>query len=325
MILLRALEPSRIESAVQKNIAITGATGLLGAHLANTLIEKGHEVFALIKDENSKSILSKKVTRIYGDIGEKSDIEYFIQKANPNYFIHLAAQTQAYNSLRYPYQTFFNNMVGTLNVMECLREFGLCEAIVIASSDKAYGELVGETYTEEHQLRGVYPYDASKSVTDLIANSYRVSYGMPVAITRACNIYGIGDYNPQRLIPGVVAAFIKQRRFVIRNQGKDLREYIHVSDVVTAYEKIIEHVSKENRIGAFNISSGDRKSTLEVFEMIEKIIGKKIDSEIAQGGSLEIKRQFMDSTLLRSTTGWTPQIHLSDIMQETVDWYLANL
>ena len=189
---------------MQKNIAITGATGLLGAHLANSMVSKGHEVFALIKDENSKSILSKDVTRIYGDISDKSDIEYFIQKANPSYFVHLAAQTQAYDSLRYPYQTFYNNVVGTLNVLECLREFSLCEAIVVASSDKAYGELVGESYTEQHQLRGVYPYDASKSSTDLVSNSYRVTYDMPIAITRACNIYGIGDYNPQRLIPGVV-------------------------------------------------------------------------------------------------------------------------
>ena len=228
---------------MQKNIAITGASGLLGSHLANQFVANGHEVFALIKDENSKSILSKDVTRIYGDISNKSDIEYFIQKANPNYFVHLAAQTQAYDSLRYPYQTFYNNMVGTLNVLECLREFSLCEAIVVASSDKAYGELVGESYKEDHQLRGVYPYDASKSATDLIANSYRVTYKMPVAITRACNIYGVGDYNPQRLIPGVVSAYLKKRTFTIRNQGLDLREYIHVSDVVSAYEHILQYVS----------------------------------------------------------------------------------
>jgi nucleoside-diphosphate-sugar epimerase len=106
---------------MRKNIAITGATGLLGAHLANSLVSQGNRVFALIKDENSKSILSKEVTRVFGDISDKADIEYFIQKANPNYFIHLAAQTQAYDSLRYPYQTFYNNVVGTLNVLDCLR------------------------------------------------------------------------------------------------------------------------------------------------------------------------------------------------------------
>ena len=310
---------------MQKNIAITGASGLLGSHLANQFVANGHEVFALIKDENSKSILSKDVTRIYGDISNKSDIEYFIQKANPNYFVHLAAQTQAYDSLRYPYQTFYNNMVGTLNVLECLREFSLCEAIVVASSDKAYGELVGESYKEDHQLRGVYPYDASKSATDLIANSYRVTYKMPVAITRACNIYGVGDYNPQRLIPGVVSAYLKKRTFTIRNQGLDLREYIHVSDVVSAYEHILRYVSVENEVGAFNISSGDRHKTIEIFNLIQDIVGEKIDSKIVGGESLEIKRQFMDSSLLTQATGWTPKKIMIDCMNETISWYLENL
>ncbi len=310
---------------MQKNIAITGASGLLGSHLANKFVSDGHEVFALIKDENSKSILSKDVTRIYGDISSKSDIEYFIQKANPNYFVHLAAQTQAYDSLKYPYQTFYNNMVGTLNVLECLREFSLCEAIVVASSDKAYGELVGESYKEDHQLRGVYPYDASKSATDLIANSYRVTYKMPVAITRACNIYGIGDYNPQRLIPGVVAAYIKKRTFTIRNQGLDLREYIHVSDVVSAYEHILRYVSADNEVGVFNISSGDRHTTLEIFDLIQNILGNRIDSKIIAGESLEIKRQFMDSSLLTKVTNWTPKRSMAESMKETVSWYLDNL
>ena len=310
---------------LQKNVAITGATGLLGSHLANDLIGKGHKVFALIKDENSKSILSKSVTRIYGDISDKSDIEYFIQKANPNYFIHLAAQTQAYDSLRYPYQTFFNNMVGTLNVMECLREFGLCQSIVVASSDKAYGELVGESYTETHQLNGVYPYDASKSATDLIANSYRATYNMPVAVTRACNIYGIGDYNPQRLIPGVVSSYLQNRPFIIRNQGLDLREYIHVSDVVSAYLHILEYIETVNKVSAFNISSGDRYQTIEIFNLIQEIIQKEIPSEVKMGESFEIKRQFMDSSLLKNSTNWTPTKNIRDDLREIVSWYTENL
>lgn len=310
---------------LQKNIAITGASGLLGSHLANQFVANGSEVFALIKDENSKSILSKDVARIYGDISNKSDIEYFIHKSDPNYFVHLAAQTQAYDSLRYPYQTFYNNMIGTLNVLECLREFSRCDAIIVASSDKAYGELAGDSYKEDHQLRGVYPYDASKSATDLIANSYRVTYKMPVAITRACNIYGIGDYNSQRLIPGAVAAYLKKKTFIIRNQGFDLREYIHVSDVVSAYEHILQYVSTNNEIGAFNISSGDRHKTIEIFNLIQGIIGKDIDSKIVDSASLEIKRQFMDSTLLTKTTGWIPKRSMVESLNETVLWYLQNL
>jgi CDP-glucose 4,6-dehydratase len=289
------------------------------------MISNGHSVFALIKDENSKSELSKNVTRIYGDISNKSDIEYFIQKANPAYFIHLAAQTQAYDSLRYPYQTFFNNIVGTLNVLECLREFALCEAIVVASSDKAYGELIGNSYTEEHPLKGVYPYDASKSATDLISNSFAVTYDMPIVITRACNIYGIGDYNPQRLIPGAIAAFQRKKKFIIRNQGKDLREYIHVSDVVCAYESIIKYKANKGLIKAFNISSGDRQETLQIFNLIQSIVGHTIEHEILDDESLEIRRQFMDSSLLTRETSWKPQKNLSESLPEIIKWYLENL
>lgn len=314
-----------VANSIPKSIAITGATGLLGAHLSNALLSRGHDVYALIKDENHKSILSNKVTRIYGDISNKSDIEYFIQKSNPSYFIHLAAQTQAYDALRYPYQTFFNNIVGTLNVLECLREYSLCEAIVVASSDKAYGELIGDFYTEDHQLRGVYPYDASKSSADLISHSYRMSYNMPIVTTRACNMYGIGDYNSQRLIPGVVTAYLRKQKFIIRNQGEDWREYIHVSDVVSAYNNILEYATNRGPISTFNISSSDRYKTLDVFNLIQGAIGKSIDHEIISYESQEIRRQFMDSSLLTKETQWHPQKTLEGTISETVRWYVDNL
>lgn len=310
---------------MSKKIAITGATGLLGSHLANYFVAQGHEVFALIKDENSKSLLSEKVSRIFGDISDRSDIEYFIQKSTPHYFFHLAAQTQAYDSLRYPYQTFYNNIVGTLNVMECLREFAGAEAIVVASSDKAYGELVGNSYSENHPLFGIYPYDASKSATDLVANSYRVTYEMPVVITRACNIYGIGDSNTQRLIPGIIYSHIQGNPFKIRNGGSDLREYIHVDDVVRAYDSIVQYVRTVNDLPAFNISSGDRKTTLELFNLVREILNNEIAFEISEDSSLEIKRQFMNSDLLTSATGWKATENLVDTLPGIVNWYLENL
>lgn len=312
------------ERLASKSIAITGATGLLGAHLANNYVQSGHQVFALIKDEHSKSILSADVTRVFGDISRKSDIEYFIQKSNPNYFVHLAAQTQAYDSLRYPYQTFYNNIIGTLNVLECLREYRNSESIVVASSDKAYGELQGDFYTEDHPLNGIYPYDASKSATDLIANSYRVTYEMPVVVTRACNIYGAGDYNRQRLIPGIVNAYMRNDEFTIRNSGKDLREYIHVEDVVAAYRSILSITNSTSVGSSFNIASGDRYTTLEVFNLIESIIGKPIKNRVLNDESMEIKRQFMDSTKLTRETGWRPNIKFESILPSTVEWYLSN-
>jgi CDP-glucose 4,6-dehydratase len=310
---------------MEKRFAITGATGLLGSNLVNRLLTMNHEVNVLIKDENSKSILNTNVTKIYGDISDKHDIEFFIQRANPTHFIHLAAQTQAYDSLKYPYPTFYSNVVGTLNILESLREYGNCKAIVVASSDKAYGELIGEKYKENHPLNGIYPYDASKSATDIIANSYRKSYNLPIVVTRACNIYGIGDYNRQRLIPGIVYAHLKNLEFVIRNGGKDFREYVYVEDVVDAYLKLLDYAEKNNSIGAFNISSEDGYTTLDLFNLIQEEIGASIKHKIISEPSLEIVKQLMDSSLLKHETGWTPKYNMKNNIGEITRWYLNNI
>jgi CDP-glucose 4,6-dehydratase len=310
---------------MEKRFAITGATGLLGSNLVNKLISMGHEVNALIKDENSKSILDSSVTKVYGDISDKKDIEYFIQKTDPTHFVHLAAQTQAYDSLKYPYPTFYNNIVGTLNILESLREYAKCKAIIVASSDKAYGELVGEKYLENHPLNGIYPYDASKSSTDLISSSYRKSYNLPIIVTRACNIYGIGDYNRQRLIPGIVYSHIRKNEFVIRNGGKDYREYIHVEDAVDAYIKLLDYAESKNSKGAFNISSGDAYTTLDLFNLIQSEIGISVKHKVIDEPSLEIVRQFMDAHLITSETGWTPKHNMKNSIGEIVNWYASNI
>jgi len=310
---------------MEKCFAVTGATGLLGSNLVNRLLSLGYEVNVLIKDENSKSILHKDVTKIYGDISDKHDIEFFIQKSNPTHFIHLAAQTQAYDSLKYPYATFYNNIVGTLNILDSLREFGNCSAILVASSDKAYGELIGSKYLEEHPLNGIYPYDASKSATDILANSYRNTYKLPVIVTRACNIYGIGDYNRQRLIPGIVNSYLKKTEFVIRNGGRDYREYLHVEDAVESYLSLISYAESSNRFGAFNISSGDAYTTLDLFNLVQKVINAPIPHRIIDTPTLEIMKQFMDATLLKHETDWNPKFKLKDTISEIVHWYIKNI
>lgn len=309
---------------MEKRFAITGATGLLGSNLVNKLISLGYEVNALIKDESSKSILDAGVTKIYGDISDKKDIEYFIQKTDPTHFVHLAAQTQAYDSLKYPYPTFYNNIVGTLNILESLREFAKCKAIIVASSDKAYGELIGEKYLESHPLNGIYPYDSSKSSTDLISTSYRKTYSLPIIVTRACNIYGIGDYNRQRLIPGIVYSHLRRSEFVIRNGGKDYREYIHVDDAVSAYIKLLDYAENNNSIGVFNISSGDAYTTLDLFNLVQSKIGVSIKHTIINEPTLEIVKQFMDASLVKQQTGWTPVHNLENSIGDIVQWYLRN-
>ena len=307
-----------------KSIAITGATGLLGSHLSNYYLSLGWDVFVLLKDEHSRTELSDKVNKVYGSINNKTDIDFFIEKSRPDYFIHLAAQTQAYDSIKYPYNTFYTNLIGTLNVLESLREYKNCKSIIVASSDKAYGELVNDEYFEDHILNGIYPYDASKTITDIMCNSYRNTYNMPVVTTRACNIYGTGDNNIQRLVPGVVKAYKDGAMFTIRNGGRDIREYINVEDVVSAYDKILSYGETVNNIPSFNISSGERYSTLEVFNLIQNSIGENVNHEIIESDGFEIKKQFMNSSLLQEKTGWKPQRNMKDSMKEIVTFYMDN-
>ena len=148
---------------------------------------------------------------------------------------------------------------------------------------------------------------------------------MPIVITRACNIYGIGDFNRQRLIPRIISCFKNDEIFTARNGGLDLREYIHVDDVVLAYEKIISYVTQGGKIGAFNISSGDRKQTIQVFELVQELIGHPIRHEILADESFEIKKQFMDSRLLSLHTGWKPKHSLESSLMKVIEWYQLNL
>lgn len=306
------------------NIAITGATGLLGYNLANYYAKEGHEVFVLLRDEFYNVSLNSNINKIYGNINNKSDVDYFIQKSLPDYFIHLAAQTQAYDSLKYPYNTFYTNMIGTLNVLESLREFDRAKSIVVASSDKSYGELSDYEYLESHPLNGIYPYDASKSITDILSRSYKKTYNLPIVTTRACNMYGAGDNNRERLIPGIIHAYLNKTEFKIRNGGKDIREYIHVLDVVSAYDAILKYTESNKDVDSFNISSGDRFNTLEVFHMVEDALGMPVDHKIISGNSLEIKKQFMNSSLLTEKTGWFPKHDFRQSLLEIVKWYIEN-
>jgi len=309
---------------MNKRVAITGITGLLGDRLGNIMAERGFTVYGLIRDDPSNIHLDTKINKVYGNANSMEDASYFIKKSRPDYIFHLAAQTQAYESITYPYDSFYTNFVGSLNMLESARLYSDATAIVVASTDKAYGELIGDEYLESSPLDGKFPYDASKVTADILSKSYRHTYSMPVVVTRACNIYGPGDNNTQRLIPGIAKAFLTSQEFTIRNGGKDIREYVHVDDVSEAYIKIAEHAEGKNLHQSFNISSGNRYSTIDVFHMMQEAIGEKIKHRVISGSSKEISRQAMSYDLLSSATGWAPTINFQDGIGDLVSWYLKN-
>lgn len=303
-----------------KNIAITGASGFIGSHLTNLFIENGANVFGLFREEVTNTIVSNKINKIYGNVENKKDVDYFIQKAKPDIFIHLAAQTQAPFSVKYPYNTFETNMLGTLNILEALRIYGGCEMIIVASSDKSYGEMITREYTEQHPLNGKYPYDASKSITDILSISYAHTYNLPITVVRHCNVYGIGDFNYLRIVPSIIKSLVNQTEVVIRNNGDDLREYIDIRDVLSAYTYILQN-NERSGFQAFNLGSGDRMTTREVFEVINKAVGNKIQFKLEPGITQELRSQVISHALLTDKTGWKPKYKMSDSINEIIDWY----
>jgi CDP-glucose 4,6-dehydratase len=303
-----------------KNIAITGASGFIGSHLTNFFIENGANVFGLFREDLANTIISNKINKIYGNVESKKDVDYFIQKSKPDIFIHLAAQTQAPFSVKYPYNTFETNMLGTLNILEALRVYGGCEIIFVASSDKAYGEMITSEYTEDHPLNGKYPYDASKSITDILSISYAQTYSLPITIVRHCNVYGIGDFNYLRIVPSIIKSFVKQTEVVLRNNGDDLREYIDIRDVLSAYSSILLNGQKA-KLQTFNLGSGDRMTTREVFEVVNKAVGNKINFILEPSATQELRSQIISHDLLTKLTGWKPKYKMTDSINEIINWY----
>lgn len=303
-----------------KNIAITGASGFIGSHLANLFIENGANVFGLFREDITNTILSNKINKIYGNVENKKDVDYFIQKSKPNIFIHLAAQTQAPFSVKYPYNTFETNTIGTLNVLEALRIYEQCEQVIVASSDKSYGEMITSEYTEDHPLNGRYPYDASKSITDILSISYAHTYNLPVTIVRHCNVYGIGDFNYLRIVPSIIKSFVNKTQVVLRNNGDDLREYIDIRDVLSAYTHILSN-SNPSKLQIFNLGSGDRMTTREVFDVINNAVGNRISFKLEPSVTQELRAQIINHDLLTNVSGWRPKYKMADSINDIIDWY----
>ena len=234
-----------------KSVLVTGATGLVGSWLVRDLLDKGAHVTALVldTDPNSELFRSGDVNRISvvnGDLRNYKDVARATFTNSCTDVFHLGAQTIVGTALVDPISTFESNIQGTWNVMEAARQSqGSVKSVVVASSDKAYGSSETLPYLENFPLHGDGPYDVSKSCTDLIAQSYGSTYGIPVTVARCGNIYGGGDLNWSRIIPGSIRDLINEKRPVLRSDGTFVRDYVHVDDIVSAYLKLSE-VSQTN-------------------------------------------------------------------------------
>ncbi|HYJ92738.1 MAG TPA: NAD-dependent epimerase/dehydratase family protein [Pyrinomonadaceae bacterium] len=312
---------------------ITGATGFLGANLVKRLVDGGALVVCLQRDASQPNSfdlfdLRDRVTVVNGEVQDLQLLQRVLNEYEIDSVFHLAAQAIVGAANRSPVSTFETNIRGTYLLLEACRLSQTVTRVIVASSDKAYGSNPTLPYVEDFPLQGTFPYDVSKSCTDLIARSYALTYGLPVVITRSANIYGPGDINLSRIIPGTIVSVLKNESPIIRSDGTPLREFVYVDDVVSAYLTIAEKIEQTGG-EAFNIGTDKPVQILELTNKIIRLGGydgqleptillqRKIDHEI--------DAQFLSAEKIRARVGWTAEVALDDGLERTIEWYRENL
>ena len=307
---------------------MTGATGLLGSWLIPELVRRGAEVVALVRDGTPQSLLVRdgwldKITSVKGSLTDDG----LVRRACAEYAIdtvfHLGAQTLVGVAKLDPVGTLEANVRGTWMVLEAARQTGV-KQILIASSDKAYGDSAILPYREDHPLQGRFPYDVSKSCTDLITTMYARTFGLRAAIVRCGNLFGGGDLNFSRLIPGVIRATLKGEAFQIRSDGLFVRDFLYVEDAVDAYLTLAQQLALDaSLVGeAFNFGLGLRPTMLELSDKVLQLMGRSDLRPVVQNiASAEIRQQYLDTQKSLDRLGWKPRHGLEDGLRNTISWY----
>src|SRR5438876_9812214 len=316
----------------RRSVLVTGATGLVGSHLVAALLASGADIAVLLRDHDRRSELfrSGNIERVAvtgGELESLADVERAIAESGAAVVFHLGAQTLVGVGLNAPLLTFESNVRGTYNVLEaCRRQSQTVERLVVASSDKAYGQS-DHPYTEDDPLRASSPYDVSKAAGDLIAQSYHATYGLRVGIVRCGNIYGGGDLNWSRIVPGTIRSFVKGEAPEIRSDGTYVRDYIYVADVVKAYLAVAEALDRPDVSGdSFNFASSVQVSVLEMVKAIAKLVGGRLpEPRVLNIAKNEIKDQRLSTEKAKRILGWTPRVSLDDGLRSTIEWYRSYL
>jgi len=307
---------------------VTGASGLVGAWLVRRLVDAGADVVCLVRDwvpqsELSRSSLIERVKVVRGDVRDQPVLERVLAEYEVDTVFHLAAQTIVTIANRSPVGTFETNVAGTWSVLEACRRNPTVRQIVLASSDKAYGDHEQLPYAEDAPLQGRHPYDVSKSCADLIATAYATTYELPVAITRCGNFYGGGDLNWNRIVPGTIRSVLRGTRPVVRSDGSYVRDYFYVEDGAAAYTTLAEWLAEhpEGRGEAFNFSNEEQVTVIDLVGKILALMGSELEPEIRDEASNEIRAQFLTSGKARDVLGWRPLFSLDEGLRRSIDWY----
>lgn len=310
-----------------KNVLVTGFEGFLGSNLTKSLLSARANVIGLdIVTGRKDTILDKddycKMTVIKNTVCDYNNLKEVFTKYNIEVVFHLAAEAIVDSCLKDPLCAFASNIQGTWNVLEACRGLSPIQAIIIASSDKAYGSHKDLPYREDAALKGRHPYDVSKSCADLIAHTYFKTYDLPVAITRCGNIYGPGDFNVSRIVADTINCALADKCLVIRSDGKFTRDYVFVKDIVNGYILLAEKMQKLDLGGeAFNFSDENPLTVMDLVKKIYRLLGKKPKFTVLNKAKYEIKHQYLNSSKAKRILGWKPMFSLDKGLSITINWY----
>lgn len=320
--------PSNNSFWLDRPTFVTGGTGLVGAWTIKRLLDAGADVVCLVRDwvpqsELTRSNLVERVKVVRGDVRDQALLERVLGEYEIDTVIHLAAQTIVGIANRNPISTFETNIGGTWALLEACRRSPAVKQIVLASSDKAYGDCDQLPYDEETPLRGRHPYDVSKSCSDLIGAAYATTYDMPVVTTRCGNFYGGGDLNWNRIVPGTIRSILRGTPPVVRSDGNYVRDYFYVEDGAAAYVQLAERLARDPSLKghAFNFSNEAQVTVLEIVDRLLKLMDSPLQPEVRNEASNEIRRQYLSAEKARRMLDWKPLFTLEQGLKRTIEWY----
>jgi CDP-glucose 4,6-dehydratase len=313
-----------------RRVLVTGCTGILGSWLTSSLLGRGADVIGLVRDwvPQSQLVLSgthERIKTVRGDVTDYALLERTLSEYEIETVFHLAAQTIVPIANRNPLSTFETNIKGTWLLLEATRRVGTVKRVMVASSDKAYGTHERLPYTEDAPLLAHHPYDVSKACAEMLARTYAVTYDLPVAITRCANLYGGGDLNWNRIVPGTMRSVIYGEPPIIRSDGTLVRDYLYVQDSVAGYMRLAQALDNPALAGeAFNFGMDQPKSVLEIVKaIIAASDHPEIEPIILNEAPNEIQEQYLSSEKAGNLLGWEPAFSLEQALTETLAWYKA--
>ncbi|HEY1859278.1 MAG TPA: GDP-mannose 4,6-dehydratase [Gemmataceae bacterium] len=311
-----------------RRVFVTGCTGLVGAWTVRALLDRGAHVVGLVRDrvpgsELVRGGLLQRIDVVRGCVEDEPLLERILGEYEIETVLHLAAQTIVGIANRNPLSTFEANIKGTWCILEAARRCGKPPQVIVASSDKAYGEQTNLPYTEDAPLQGRHPYDASKSCADILALTYHHTYRLPVSVTRCGNFFGGGDLNWNRIVPGTIRSLLRGQRPVIRSDGGAIRDYFYVKDGAAAYLHLAECMDRQpDAVGqAFNFSNEIQVPVLDLVCRIGRLMHAPLDPEVRGEAANEIPHQFLSAEKARRALGWKPRYGLDGALRETITWY----